>query len=69
MVQKIGLHADSTPSYCVRLEYGQRKGMSGCCKDVQAKLDDYTLEKTFFLFRLEGVDVILGVAWLATVSR
>ena len=32
------------------------------------KLENYTFKETFFLFELRGVDVILRVAWLATLG-
>jgi len=40
----------------------------GCCQEVEAKLENYTLKETFFLFELGGEDLILGVAWLTTLG-
>jgi len=59
---------DSTPSYCVILGDGHKKGTSECCK-VEVRLVDYTFKETFYLFDLGGVDVSLGVAWLATLGE
>lgn len=40
----------------------------GYCKDVEVQLENHTINETFFLFELRGVDLILGVAWLATLG-
>jgi len=36
---------------------------------VELLLKDFLVKETFFLFELDGVDVILKVAWLATLGE
>jgi len=35
---------------------------------LEVALEDYTVKETFFLFELGGVDIILGVVWLAKLG-
>jgi len=36
---------------------------------VLQHVGDYVLEETFFLFELEGVDMVLGMTWLAILGE
>ena len=67
-VQNWELQIKPTLSYSVRLGDGYKKGTSGCCRNVMVKLGDYTLKETY-VFDLGAVDVILGVAWLASLGE
>lgn len=69
LVQKLGLAVDPTNSFQVRLGDGHRKQTQGCCKDLDVQSRNYAFSGEFFLFELGGVDVILGVAWLATLGE
>jgi len=66
---KLGLKLESTKPYYVRLGDGNRKSTQGCCKNLKVQLGPYMMEGDFFLFDLGGVDLILGVAWLATLGE
>lgn len=59
---------EPTKPYQVRLGDGHRKPTQGCCKDLVVQMGEYELSGDFFLFDLGGVDVILRVAWLATLG-
>ena len=65
----IGINGRRYPPYCVRLGDGHKKQTQGCCKGVELNLEDHVVKKTFFLFELGGVDVILGVEWLASLGE
>lgn len=69
LVQRLGLTVDQTVTYKVRLRDGHRKQPQGCCRQLGVQLGTYTLTGGFFLFELGGVDLILGVAWLATLGE
>lgn len=57
---------EETPSYRVCLGDGQRKKTQGYCNEVIVRLGEVEVKERFYLFELGGVDLILGVAWLAT---
>ena len=69
LVQKLGLKRKSTKPYYVRLGDGNIKSTQCCCKNLKVHLGPYMMEGYFFLFNLGGVDLILGVAWLATLGK
>jgi len=69
LVTELGLMVEDTPPYCVRLGDGHKKQTQGCCKDVEVNLENHVVKETFFLFELGGVDVILGVEWLASLGE
>jgi len=53
----------------VRLGGGNQKLTRGHCKELKVQIGDCVLSTEFFLFDLGGVDVILGIAWLATLGE
>lgn len=72
LVRTMGIEAGPTPtvSYGVRLGDGQCKETNGCCRDLMVCLgEQHTAIGDFFLFDLGGVDVVLGIAWLATLGE
>lgn len=53
---------EKTLAYNAKLDDGFRSNTNGYCKDVVVKLDKHTIKEKFYLFELEGVDIILRVA-------
>lgn len=41
----------------------------GTCKGVEVELEGITVTVDTFLFELEGIDLVLGIAWLATLGE
>lgn len=68
LVQRLGLEVDQTVTYKMRLGDGHGKQTQGCCRQLGVQLETYAFTGEFFVFELGGVDVILGVAWLATLG-
>ena len=64
LVQVAGWKVEPTPPYSVRLGDGNKKETKGCCKKLALQIGDMEVREDFFLFELEGVDLILEVAWL-----
>lgn len=62
LVGNLGLPVVDTLPYMVSLGDGQKK-TRGCCEEVVIRM-----EERFHLFELGGVDVILGVEWLAKLE-
>ncbi|WVZ17654.1 hypothetical protein V8G54_010636 [Vigna mungo] len=48
---------------------GQKKKISGCCKRVILELGSIEIVENFYLFKVEGVDVILGIEWLKKLGE
>lgn len=69
LVKSLGLQVESTKPYKVKLGDGNRKQTQGRCKDIEVQLGNYAFTGEFFLFELGEVDLILGVAWLATLGE
>ena len=53
----------------MKLADGHRKGASRCCRNLGLELGNYMVKETCYLFELGGVDVILGVSWLAKLEE
>ena len=69
LVSHLGLNIEATPTYTVRLGDGHKKSASSCCPEVEVQLGTYGIREKFFVFELGGVDMILGVAGLATLGK
>jgi len=52
----------------MKLGDGFIRSTSGYCENIVIKLENHTVKEKFYVFELRRVDVILGVAWLATLG-
>ncbi|CAA0825193.1 Eukaryotic aspartyl protease family protein [Striga hermonthica] len=68
VVDKLGLHVEPSPTYSVMLGNGQRISSQGLCRAVSLYLQTATFMVDCFVFPLGGVDIILGVSWLASLG-
>lgn len=66
---KLGLKVNPTNPFAVRPSNGHSKIAQGCCIELSLKLGSVLIIADFHWFELRGVDVILGVAWLATLGK
>ncbi|XP_017413041.2 uncharacterized protein LOC108324610 [Vigna angularis] len=69
LVKELGLESIDTYPYKVCLGDGQKKITSGYCTGVTVKLDELEVRDKLYLFELSGVDVILGITWLASLGE
>ncbi|XP_052733941.1 uncharacterized protein LOC108321488 [Vigna angularis] len=69
LVDELRLEKEETPPYRVCLGDGQRKETQGCCKGLSVALEGAEVREDFYIFDLGGVDVVLGVAWLAKLGE
>ncbi|KOM58401.1 hypothetical protein LR48_Vigan11g143500 [Vigna angularis] len=69
LVEELALPVVDTPPYRVSLGDGQRKETRGCCEEVMIRMGEAEITERFHLFELGGVDVILGVEWLAKLGE
>ncbi|XP_022632487.1 uncharacterized protein LOC111240858 [Vigna radiata var. radiata] len=69
VVEELRLLVAETPTYAVSLGDGCKKWTSGCCEKVELKLGNVKVEEDMYVFDLGGVDLILGIAWLAKLGE
>ncbi|WVZ07656.1 hypothetical protein V8G54_021002 [Vigna mungo] len=68
-MEELRLTVTDTLAYCVSLGDGHRREARGWCDKVTVQLGEVDVKEDFYVFELGGVDVILGVAWLATLGE
>ncbi|XP_022631874.1 uncharacterized protein LOC111240668 [Vigna radiata var. radiata] len=68
LVEELKLSVMEASPYQVSLGDGQKKMTRERCDHVLLSLGEVTMEEDFYLFDLEGVDIILGIAWLAKLG-
>lgn len=69
LVKELGLEVKDTRPYHVSLWDGQKKKTQGCCKVVVLQLGKAEIVKLYYLFELGGIDLTLGVDWLAKLGE
>ncbi|WVZ04403.1 hypothetical protein V8G54_025209 [Vigna mungo] len=69
VVEELGLSVAETPTYAVSLGDGCKNWTSGRCEKVELKLRDVKVEEDMYVFELGGVDLILGIVWLAKLGE
>ncbi|XP_017428812.2 uncharacterized protein LOC108336878 [Vigna angularis] len=69
LVKELGLECTDTLPYKICLGDGQKKVTSGYCTRVPMLLEGLEVKDKFYLFELSGVDVILGITWLASLGE
>jgi len=69
LASELGLQVEGTPPYCVKLGDGCKKKTSWFFNGIEVQREGYKVRETFFLFELGGVDLILGVTWLASLGE
>ena len=56
------------PNMKVMVAEGKKIENVGKCHKVKLQMQEYNLESDFFAIPLGGVDVVLGIQWLQTLS-
>ncbi|XP_052734051.1 uncharacterized protein LOC128196609 [Vigna angularis] len=69
LVEELQLEVNKGQTHPVFLGDGQRKQTQGCCQGVVLQLGGVEIEEQYHVFELGGVDVILGVDWLAKLGE
>lgn len=68
MVEKLKIPIDKESILPVRLGDGQNTQTAGFCPSIVITLGDNEFEISAYAFPVSGVDVILGITWLATLG-
>ncbi|CAH9076384.1 unnamed protein product [Cuscuta epithymum] len=69
LVSLLHLTPDKTGKFGVQLGDGHRQESEGVCRQLPISLPGCAIKTDCFVFPLAGVDLILGVAWLATLGE
>ena len=69
LARQLGLTIEETPIYTVEVGTGQKERSSGVCQSVGIEAQGIHILQPFFLLELGGVDVVLGMRWLAGLGE
>ena len=69
LVDKLNLRVQDTPSYLVEVGDGHKVRCKGKCLKLKFQLQQLEIEQDFYLFTLKGVDIVLGLDWLAGLGE
>lgn len=69
VLEELELSVTEMPTYTLSLGDGHKRTMQGRCEKVKIGLGNAIMEEDFYVFELGGVDVILGIAWLAKLGE
>ncbi|XP_004514546.1 uncharacterized protein [Cicer arietinum] len=69
VVQKLSLLVEDTPSYIVEVGDGHRVKFKGGCPKLSLHLQGIEIRQDFYLFSLQGVDLVLGLDWLSCLRE
>ncbi|WVZ14135.1 hypothetical protein V8G54_011701 [Vigna mungo] len=69
LVEELQLEVNKDQTHSVCLGDGQRKQTHGCCQGIMLQLGGVEIAEQYHVFELGGVDVILGVDWLAKLGE
>ncbi|KAF1882979.1 hypothetical protein Lal_00003161 [Lupinus albus] len=69
LVEKLQLKVQTTPRYVVEVGDGHRIHCQGKCEALKLVFQDLEVVQEFYLFGLKGIDVVLGLEWLASLGE
>jgi len=69
LVDKLNLRVQDTPPYLVEVGDGHKVRCKGKCPKLKFQLQQLEIEQEFYLFTLKGVDIVLGLDWLAGLGE
>ena len=69
LAEQLNLMIEETPMFTVEVENGPKEPSKGVCRDVLIEVQGINITQPFFLMELGGVDVVLGMKWLASLGE
>ncbi|XP_058727193.1 uncharacterized protein LOC131598628 [Vicia villosa] len=64
-----GLSITATPSFSVEVGDGRKIPCGGVCHQLTLDIQGLTIQQDFYVFELGGVDIVLGMEWLAQLGE
>ncbi|GMI93353.1 hypothetical protein HRI_003004600 [Hibiscus trionum] len=68
VAKHLALPITRTLNFTILVGNGQRLNNEGCARDVPVIVQNTKLQTDFYILPIEGADVVLGVAWMATLG-
>ena len=68
MAKLLQLTIDAIPRYFVEYGNGQMEPSQGVCREVTLWVQGIEIKQDIFSLNLEGTNVVLGMAWLASLG-
>lgn len=68
IVQKLGWQVETIPDFRIKFGDGFQTFTRGKCTQVLFKTGEITCEIEAYLFDLDGMDVVVGMAWLKSLG-
>lgn len=62
------LDVTKTEPYYVKVGDGYGVKTQGVCSGLEVMVQEFPITQIFFLFTLEGVEVVLGMEWLRSLG-
>ncbi|XP_019429957.1 PREDICTED: uncharacterized protein LOC109337432 [Lupinus angustifolius] len=69
LVDRLKLKVEMTKTYVVEVGDGHQVRCQGKCTQLRLNLEDLEVVQDFYLFGLKGVDLVLGIGWLADLGE
>ncbi|GMI84821.1 hypothetical protein HRI_002151400 [Hibiscus trionum] len=64
----LGLPISAAPHFRVMVGNGAKLPNEGCVRDLQLSVQGTAIKTDFYVLPLEGTEMVLGVAWMATLG-
>ncbi|GMI81659.1 hypothetical protein HRI_001835200 [Hibiscus trionum] len=68
VAKHLGLPVVAAPNFRVLVGNGEKLRNEGCVRDLKVKVQNTELITDFYVLPLEGTEMVLGVAWMATLG-
>ena len=69
LANQLNLMIEETPIFTVEVGNGEKEPSIGVCCDVMIEVQGIKIIQPFFLMELGGVEVVLGMKWLASLGE
>ncbi|XP_057445429.1 uncharacterized protein LOC130737628 [Lotus japonicus] len=68
LVASLQLHISPTASYTVEVGDGYKVRCQGKCEGLMVDIQGIQFQQEYYLFGLQGIDLVLGLEWLASLG-
>ena len=69
VVKQQQIPVTTTKPYTVEVGDGRKIRCEGVCNNVKLQIQGVKIQQDLFVFEMTGVDVVLGMEWLASLGE